>query len=209
MEFGRLTPPPEYGLPPNSGPPLPPNSGPLPGERPRPRRRGRRARQKAEAKKKARRTGSCRRGEDSCTGSRAGRHPRAVSPAPCARTRDSRKSVKKNRRYHNDADVYARFMERLPHCAPTPQVSEPNLVSGAHMEFPRSSAIAYQTPAQVLEWADTPQTTTSSDAWCVRGECVLSDYTSLGSEKIHRNNFRVSLPRCRAVRCEDRGMFVR
>ena len=29
---------------------------------------------------------------------------------------------------------------------------------------------------------------------------MLSDYTSLGSEKIHRNNFRVSLPRCRAVR---------
>ena len=53
-----------------------------------------------------------------------------------------------------------------------------------------------------------PQTTSSLDAWCVRGgcawcvrgECVLSDHTSLGSEKIHRNNFRVSLPRCRAVR---------
>ena len=33
-----------------------------------------------------------------------------------------------------------------------------------------------------------------------RGERALSDYTSLDSEKIHRNNFRVSLPRCRAVR---------
>ena len=29
---------------------------------------------------------------------------------------------------------------------------------------------------------------------------MLSDCTSLGSEKIHRNNFRVSLPRCRAIR---------
>ena len=29
---------------------------------------------------------------------------------------------------------------------------------------------------------------------------MLSDYTSLGSEKIRRNNLRVSLPRCRAIR---------
>ena len=33
-------------------------------------------------------------------------------------------------------------------------------------------------------------------------ERELSDYTSLRGEKIHRNNFRVSLPRCRAVRAE-------
>ena len=29
---------------------------------------------------------------------------------------------------------------------------------------------------------------------------ALSDYTSQGREKIHKNNFRVSLPRYRAVR---------
>ena len=40
-----------------------------------------------------------------------------------------------------------------------------------------------------------------------RGRCKermrkreLSDYTSQGREKIRKNNFRVSLPRCRAVR---------
>ena len=33
---------------------------------------------------------------------------------------------------------------------------------------------------------------------CAKRE--LSDYTPQGREKIHRNNFRVSLPRCRAVR---------
>ena len=37
-------------------------------------------------------------------------------------------------------------------------------------------------------------------------ERELSDYTSQGREKIRMNNFRVSLPRCRAVR-EGRGMF--
>ena len=38
---------------------------------------------------------------------------------------------------------------------------------------------------------------------CAKRECAkreLSDYTSQGREKIHKNNFRVSLPRCRAVR---------
>ena len=38
---------------------------------------------------------------------------------------------------------------------------------------------------------------------CAKRECAkreLSDYTFLGKEKIHKNNFRVSLPRCRAVR---------
>ena len=38
---------------------------------------------------------------------------------------------------------------------------------------------------------------------CAKRECAkreLSDYTPQGREKIHRNNFRVSLPRCRAVR---------
>ena len=29
---------------------------------------------------------------------------------------------------------------------------------------------------------------------------MLSVCTSLGGENIHRNNFRVSLPRCRAIR---------
>ena len=34
----------------------------------------------------------------------------------------------------------------------------------------------------------------------VRKEKELSDYTPQRREKIHKNNFRVSLPRCRAVR---------
>ena len=51
-----------------------------------------------------------------------------------------------------------------------------------------------------------PQTTSPwfyfEERMCKRG-CAkreLSDYTFLGKEKIHKNNFRVSLPRCRAVR---------
>ena len=37
----------------------------------------------------------------------------------------------------------------------------------------------------------------------------LSDYTPQGREKIYKNNFKVSLPRCRAVRSwVEAGSFV-
>ena len=37
-------------------------------------------------------------------------------------------------------------------------------------------------------------------SWRESAKRELSDYTSQGREKMHKNNFRVSLPRCRAVR---------
>ena len=48
-----------------------------------------------------------------------------------------------------------------------------------------------------------PQTMSFVERVRKERECAkreLSDCTPQGREKIHRNNFRVSLPRCRAVR---------